>query len=58
MSERKLPEINELKELTQLLLNLFETAARLPNGPERQTAFGEIDEFQRRLARLIRHSAS
>ncbi len=53
MSERKLPEINELKKLTQLLLNLFETAQRLPDGPERQAAFREINDFQTRLARLI-----
>ena len=60
MSERHVtvPEASELKELVQLLLNLLEAAQRLPEGPERQSAFREIDGFQKRLARLVRRSES
>ncbi len=53
VSERKLLEIHELKELTQLLLKLWETAQQLPDGLERQTAFRDLNELQQRLARRI-----
>ena len=57
MSEHPVvPEVSELKELTQLLLNLLEAAQRLPEGAERQSAFGKIADFQRRLATIIRRS--
>jgi len=58
MTERdvRVPKASELKELAQLLLNLLEAAQRLPEGPGRQSAFREIDGFQKRLARLVRRS--
>ena len=58
MSERYdiVPEASELKELAQLLQNLLEAAQRLSEGPDRQSAFREIEGFQRRLATLIRRS--
>ncbi len=43
----------KLQELAQLLLGLFETATRLPNGPERQIEFQNIDDLRRRLASYI-----
>jgi len=56
MSECRIaePDLGELKELTQLLLILFEAAKRLPRGPERASALEVIDSFQRRLAAHIR----
>ncbi len=56
MSERRIaiPDLSELKELTQLLLILFEAAKRLPHGPERASALKVIDSFQKRLAAHIR----
>jgi hypothetical protein len=53
MNEGRVSGTGKLKELTQLLLHLFETARRLPDGPAQQAAFREIKDFQRRLARLI-----
>jgi len=50
------PDTCELKELAQLLLSLLDTAQRLPEGPERQTAINQIGSFQKRLAALIRQS--
>jgi hypothetical protein len=50
------PDLGELKELTQLLLILFEAAKRLPKGPERASALEVIDSFQKRLATLIRRA--
>jgi hypothetical protein len=47
-------EHQELKELAQLLLCLFEAAKALPEGPERQGAFRKIDDFQRRLSGYLR----
>jgi hypothetical protein len=47
-------EHQELKELAQLLLNLFESAKGLPEGPERRLAFRKIDDFQRRLSRRLK----
>jgi hypothetical protein len=47
-------EYQELRELAQLLLNLFESAKGLPEGPERRLAFKKIDDFQRRLSRYLK----
>jgi hypothetical protein len=47
-------EYQELKELAQLLLNLFESAKGLPEGPERRLAFRKIDDFQRRLSGYLK----
>ena len=47
-------EYQELKEPAQLLLNLFEAAKALPEGPQRQVAFSKIDDFQRRLSGYLR----
>ncbi len=49
-------DLGELKELTQLLLILFEGAKRLPSGPERASAFRVIDSFQKQLAALIQRA--
>src|SRR5262245_33215120 len=58
MNERfnRVPEISELIELAQLLGTLLETAHRLPEGTERQAAFEQIADFERRFAALIRQS--
>ncbi len=58
MSEQhvRVPEVSELKELAQLLLNLLEAAQRLLEGAERQSAFKKIDDFRRRLATITRRS--
>ena len=45
-------QADELKELAQMLAVLWETARRLPEGPERQIAFTQIEGFRRRLAAL------
>jgi hypothetical protein len=47
-------EHQELRELAQLLLSLFESAKGLPEGPERRLAFSKIDEFQRRLSGYLK----
>jgi len=39
--------------LTRLLLDLLEAAQRLPEGPERQAALKQINDFQQRLAKFI-----
>ncbi len=54
MNDGAEPELTELKELAHLLVQLFETAQRLPNGPGRQAVFEKIDEFRNRLATFIR----
>jgi hypothetical protein len=46
-------KINELKELTSMLLNLLEAAQSIPEGPERRALIGTIGDFQRRLAALV-----
>ena len=53
----RVSEISELKELVRLLGTLLEAAQRLPQGAERQAAFEQISDFQRRLAALIRQSS-
>jgi hypothetical protein len=59
MNERsnRVSKISELKELERLLGSLLETAQRLPQGAERQAAFEQISDFQRRLAAMIRQSS-
>ena len=47
------PATSELQELTRLLLDLLEAAQRLPEGPERQAALKQINDFQQRLAKFI-----
>src|SRR3984885_9763696 len=44
----KISEADELKEAAFLLANLWESAQRLPEGPERNDAFEQIASFQRR----------
>jgi len=41
--------MQELKELTEQLLKLIETARRLPSNSERRTAFQEISWYRDRL---------
>ena len=53
----RVSEISELKELVRLLGSLLEAAQRLPQGAERQAAFEQMSDFQRRLAALIRQSS-
>jgi hypothetical protein len=54
---RKISEADELKEIALLLANLWESAQRLPEGPERNDAFGQIASFQRRVAALVARAA-
>ncbi|WP_196237345.1 hypothetical protein [Bradyrhizobium elkanii] len=55
MSQRTvgMPEFNELIDMAQLLVNLWEAAQRLPEGSERREAFIQISGFQRRVAALV-----
>ena len=53
----RVSEISQLKELVRLLGSLLEAAQRLPQGAERQAAFEQMSDFQRRLAALIRQSS-
>jgi hypothetical protein len=48
-----MPEADELKDIARLLANLWEAAQRLPEGSERQDAFRQISNFQRRVAVLV-----
>jgi len=48
-----MPEVDELKDIARLLGNLWEAAQRLPEGSERQDAFRQIGNFQRRVAVLV-----
>ena len=54
---RKISEADELREIALLLANLWESAQRLPEGPERNDAFGQIASFQRRVAALVARAA-
>ena len=49
----KAPELSELQELTQLLMILFESATRLPPGPEKQAAIRTINQYQERIAAFV-----
>jgi hypothetical protein len=48
-----MPETDELKDMTRLLVSLWEAAQRLPEGSERQDAYRQIGSFHRRVAALI-----
>jgi hypothetical protein len=50
---QKISEADELKEAAFLLANLWESAQRLPEGPERNDAFEQIASFQRRVEALV-----
>jgi hypothetical protein len=45
-------KVQELKDLTQQLIKLIETAQRLPRKSGRRTAFQEIGRYRDRLDRL------
>lgn len=47
-------QAREFEELAQLLQRLFETAERLPVGPERESAFRNVDGFRKRVATMMR----
>jgi len=48
-----MPEFNELMDMARLLVNLWETAQRLPEGSERRDALRQISGFQRRVAAIV-----
>jgi hypothetical protein len=45
-------DVQELKDLTEQLIKLIETAQRLPRKSDRRTAFQEISQYRDRLDRL------
>jgi hypothetical protein len=51
-----MPEADELKDVARLLGNLWEAAQRLPEGSERQDAFRQIGDFQRRVAVFVKRA--
>jgi hypothetical protein len=46
-------DVQELKDLTEQLIKLIETAQRLPCKSDRRAAFQEISRYHDRLKRLI-----
>jgi len=54
----KLDTREELVELGNVLVTLFELVLKLPNTRERRQAVQQIGDFQRRLEALVRQSAS
>jgi len=50
----RVPEIEKLKEIVQLQVNLWHAVQRLPAGAEREDALREIRGFQHRIITFIR----
>lgn len=46
----------DVEELARLLRSLFQTTERLPVGPERASAFRQVDDFRERVMAIIRQS--
>ena len=52
------PDGDDLRELLQLLMHIFEMVRRLPPGPERVAALEQIRDFQTRLRAILERQAS
>ncbi|WP_166298521.1 hypothetical protein [Bradyrhizobium sp. 2S1] len=52
----KLARLKELRDMMQLLWQLFESVQQLPRGPEHTAAVQTLKQYERRLMELIQAS--